>query len=239
MKELQYRQFATLKAIALFLEETLFTNARVQRLKQELLALCARVEELVGENITAKWKAGSLRRAPRLTKATFREHHLLPLSRRGRKLTRDFPELRPALRVPHKNARVAEIADAADRMADALTPHMSFLIKAGYQRNCLKVLRRDAQVLREKTETVRASRGMLGQSNRELTRELAVARGSINELDSLLRSLDDYSKYRIAWENANRVKERMGRPSKRRLAARERSKARSKVRDDRATPPPA
>ena len=238
MRELQYRQIATLKAIAQFLEETLFTNARLQALKQELLALCARVEELARENITAKWNSESLRRAPRFTKATFREHHLLPLSRRGRKLGRDFPELLPALKVPHKNASVAEIADAADRMADALTPHLSFLIKGGYRRNCLKTLRRDAQVLREKAETVQASKGMLGRSNRKLTRELADARKSIKELDSVLRSLDDYSKYKIAWENRNRVRARMGRPSKRRIAARERSAARGKARNDRPPTPP-
>ena len=237
MRERHLRQIETLKAIARFLRENVFTNARVLHLKDELLALCARVLELAGENNKAKSKGRSLRRTPRITKATFREQQLLPLSRRGRKLARDFPELRPALKVPHKNASVAANADAADRMADALTPHLKFLIKGGYARNCLKALRRDARALREQAETVRASRGMLGQSNRKLTRELAGARDSISELDSLLRSLDNYSKYRIEWEICNRVKERMGRPSKRRLAARERSRARSKAREDRATPP--
>jgi hypothetical protein len=236
MRERVHRQTQTLKGIARFLRKTDFPNARAQHLKEELLVHHDRVIELTEENHKAKFHADSGRRRPRFTKNRFREQQLLPLSRRGRKLGRDYAELLPALKVPHKNAPVAEIADAAERMAEALTPHLNVLIKAKYPRNCLETLRQDARALREQADTVQESRDLLGRSNRELTRELAVARDTINELDLVLRSLKNYREdYRNGWETCNRVGARMGRPSKRRLAARERSKAKSKAREDRAS----
>jgi len=234
MRERVHRQTKTLRGIARFLRDTDFTNARAQHLKEEVLIHHDRVMELTDENRNAKFHADWGRRRPRFTKNTFREQQLLPLSRRGRKLGRDYAELLPALKVPHKNATVAEIADAAERMAEALTPHLNVLIKAKYPRNCLETLRQDARALREQADTVQESRDLLGRSNRELTRELAVARATINELDLVLRSLENYREnYRNGWETCNRVSARMGRPSKRRLAARERSARKSNPRTDR------
>jgi hypothetical protein len=194
-------------------------------LVKEVLAHDDRVKEIARENSAAKAEP-ILRRGRSLTKDDLRSKQILPLSRRGRKLARVFPELISALKVPHKNATVAEIADAAERIADALTPHLKVLIEAEYPRNCLAVLRRDARALREHHAAVQESRGLLGRSNRELTEELALARETINELDAVLRSLDDYESYRHEWQHCNRVGARMGRPSKRRLVARERSAAR-------------
>jgi hypothetical protein len=105
------------------------------------------------------------------------------------------------------------------------------LIKAKYPRDCLKALRRDAQALRAHAEAAEKSRGLLNRSNRELTEELSLARDTIDELDSVLRSLNDYSSYKFGWSFVNRVGARMGRPSKRRLAARERSARKHGVRD--------
>jgi hypothetical protein len=173
-----------------------------------------------------------LRRGRFLTKDKLREEQLLPLSRRGRKLSRAYPELEVALKVPHKNASTSEIADAAERIADALTPHLSMLIEAKYPRNCLTVLRKDAEALRAHAEATEKSRGFLNRSNRELTEELSLARNTIDELDSVLQSLDDYESFAFDWNFVNRVGARMGRPSKRRLAARKRSAAKHGVRDD-------
>jgi len=154
------------------------------------------------------------------------------LSRRCRKLARVYPELTLALRVPHKNAPIAEIVEAAERIADALTPHLNMLIKAKYPRNCLETLRKDAQALRAYTEAVEESRGFLGRSNRELTQELAMARDTIREFDAVLRASNCDAKCKSAWKNCKGVQGRMGRPSKRRVAARERSAARRRAPDD-------
>jgi hypothetical protein len=186
--------------------------------------------KLATENRKFKAEPSVKRHAERLTKDGLREDQLLPLSRRGRKLVRLYPELKPALKVPHKNASVAEMADAAERMADALTPHLHVLIKAKFSRNCLHTLRRDARALRAHADAVQQSRTLLGRSNRELTEELSLARNAIDELDAVLRSLADYSVYKSVWEGCKRVSGRLGRPTKRRLAARARSAARSRAR---------
>lgn len=232
MRERDERQTNTLKAIAHNVRQTDFTNARARSLKKEILAHEERVLKLTEKNREAKFVSGLRRRGPKFTKHSFREKHLIPLSRNGRKIARDHPELASALKVPHKNASVAEVADAADRMADALTPYQNLLIKAGYKRGYLKTLRKEAGVLRERAENAMEARSLLRRSNRELTDALSRARDTIDELDSVLRSLDNYSDYKIRWEIANRVGARMGRPSKRRLAAQERSAARAKARDD-------
>src|SRR5947199_3690275 len=180
MKERQDRQVNTLGGLTRYLIATVFTDPRVLHLKTEVLAHDERVTKLAEQNRRAKAEPDRRRRSRRVTKDELRERHLLPLSRRGRKLARLYPELTFALRVPHKNAPVAEIADAAERIADALTPHLNFLIKARYPRNCLKTLRADAQALRAHAEAVAASRGLLNRSNRELTEELSRARDTIN-----------------------------------------------------------
>ncbi len=209
-----------------------FENARANHLKEELLAHNDRVRTLTDENRTAKVKGKVQRRGKILTKETFRVTQLLPLSRRGRKLARVHPALISALKVPHKNASLTEIVDAAERIADALTPHLNILIEAKFSRNCLNELREDARALRTNAEAVEASKGLLNQSNRALAEELAMARETINELDSVLRLLPNYSSYKAQWESAKRVSARMGRPTKRRLAARKRSTARRRPRED-------
>lgn len=218
--------------IATFVRPIDFEDARARHLKEELLAHYARAVELASENGRAKREPREKRGYRRITKDELREKRLLPLSRRGRKLARMYPELTAALRVPHKNAPIAEIADAAERMADALTPYLGLLIQAKYPRNCLTTLRKDARALRAQTEAIEASRVLLNRSNRELTEELSLARDTIKEFDSVLRSLENYSEYKTEWDVCKRVGARMGRPTKRRLAARERSARRRLSRDD-------
>ena len=232
MRERNERQMATLSNVSTYLRATTFTDVRVLHLKDEILTHNDRVTELATENRSAKVDRRVMRRGKHLTKDRLREDQLLPLSRRGRKLSREHPELEFALKVPHKNAPVSEIADAADRIADALTPHLNMLVRAKYPRNCLTTLRRDAQALRERAETMEQSRGLLNRSNRELAEELAMARETIDELDAVLRSLDNFSTYEGGWNTVNRVGARMGRPSKRRLAARKRSAARHGMHED-------
>jgi hypothetical protein len=229
MRERDQRRASTLADIARFLGETEFTNPRLRQLKREVLAHNERVTKLATENRGAKTKPEALRLGRHLTKDRLRRDQMLPLSRRGRKLARLVPELQHALKVPHKNAPITEIVDAADRIADALTPHLSVLIKAKFPRNCLDILRRDAQALRAHADAVTASRQLIGRSNRELTQELSLARDTINELDAVLRSLDGLEHFKRSWTYWNRVGARKGLPSKRRLAARERSAANAKV----------
>lgn len=238
MREYQGRQARTLHLIAKYLRETTFTNKRVLRLRQEILAHNDRVTELVSENRVAKTLPRIARFTKQGTKQNLREDQMLPLSRRGRKLARKHPELLEAIRVPHKNASVAEIADAAERMAAALRPYLAFLVAGGYPRTCLIRLRRDARALRKHVEAGVESRQIVGRTNRELTKELALARDTIRELDAVMRSLDDYQKYEFHWTYWNRIGRRMGRPSKRRLAARARAAVRARARDG-STPPAA
>lgn len=237
MKERTKRQIVTLADIARYLRGTTFDTPRVLHLKDEVLAHNDRVRKLADENRGAKGDPNVLRRGRGLTKDKLREEQLLPLSRRGRKLSRVYPELELALKVPHKNAPVSVIAGAAERIADALTPHLKMLINAKYPRNCLKTLRQDARALRAHAEATVASRALLGRSNRELTAELALARNTIDELDAVLQSLDNYESFAFDWNFVNRVGARMGRPSKRRLAARERAAAKHGLRGARQTPP--
>jgi hypothetical protein len=233
MRERQQRQIDTLRRMAMYLRRVVFTNERARHLKDEILAHLARVMELTSENWAAKAEPVVRRGRRRVTKDGLREHQLLPLSRRGRKLVRVHPELTSALKVPHKHATVAEIADAAERVADALTPHIKVLIAAKYPANCLKVLREDARVLRAQAEAAEEARELLNRSNRALTEELALARSTIDELDAVLQSLDNYeTTYKIGWTIVNRVGARMGRPTKRRVAARKRSAARHAAREE-------
>lgn len=232
MKERQFRQITWLRAILRFFEETVFTNPRVLHLEKEILAHYTRVMELVAENHVVRFEPGRVRHE-HVTKDELREEQLLPLSRRGRKLARAYPELKPALKVPHKNASVDAMAAAAERIADALTPHLNILIKAKFARNCLTKLRRDGRALRAHADAVQEARTLLGRSNRELTQEFALAREAVNELDAELRTLDDFNSFAFKWNSANRIGARKGRPSNRRIAARERSAARRRAREDR------
>ena len=236
MKERQKRQIRTLRAIVHFLQVHGFTNTRVLRLEQELLAHLERITAVESKNQIAKMMPVILRPVGKVkheAKDTLREDHLLPLSRHGRKLAREYPKLLSALKVPHKNASADEIADAGTRLADTLKPHLSFLVEAGYPRNCLTVLRREARALRANTEAKVDSRKVIGRTNRELTRELSLTRDTINELDAVLHSLDNYESFAADWKFCKRVGARMGRPSKRRLAARERSAVRARAREER------
>jgi hypothetical protein len=232
MRERQQRQINTLERIGSYLREVVFTNARARHLKEEILAHLARVMELMSENQVAKAEPTRRRFHRRVTKDGLREEQLLPLCRRGRKLVRVHPELTSALKAPHKHASIAEIADAAERVADALTPHIKVLIAAEYPPDCLTKLRDDARELRARAEAAEDARNLLNRSNRALTEELALARSTIDELDAVLQSFDNYERtYEFGWTNANRVGARMGRPTKRKVAARKRAAERNAARE--------
>ena len=232
MRERNERQMTSLSYVATLAREITSTNPRVLHLKKEIIAHDARVTKLAAENRKARPDATMLRRGRFVTKDKLREDELLPLSRRGRRLSKLYPELELALKVPHKNASVAEIADAAERIADALTPHLNMLIKAKFPRNCLGTLRKDARALRAQAEAAEQARGALNRSNRELAEELAAARETIGELDLVLRSLHLNALFVRRWKMAARVGPRMGRPTKRRLAGRKRSAAKHGLRAD-------
>ena len=227
MKERQSRQGETLGGIAGYLARTDFTDPRVLHLKAEILQHNGRVKVLIGENLSAKREPTVRLGRRRLTKDGLRETQLIPLARRGRKLAIVHPELGSALKVPHKHASIFDIADAAERFADALTPHLDVLIDAKFPRTCLEDLRRDGRTLRDQAEAAEAARRLLNRSNRALTEELALARHTIDELDAVLRSLPNYAQYQRLWEVHNRMHGRLGRPTKRRLAARKRAAARA------------
>lgn len=131
-----------------------------------------------------------------------------------------------------RDATIVETAEAAERMADALTPHLTFFIAAKYPRNCRDTLRRDARTLIAETEAAEAARTLLSRSNRELARELALARTTIKQLDLVLRKMEIFPDFEVVWNRAIRAIARQGRPTKRRVEARKRAAARKRARDD-------
>jgi len=236
MRERNQRQIRTLNNVARAVRDIPLADARARHLREEVLEHQRRVEELEGQNHAAKLEPQYKRGYRRVTKDALREDQMKPLSQRGRKLTREHPELIAPLKVPHKHATTAEIAEAADRMAEALTPHLKFLIAAKYPRNCLDVLRRDARELLAQAEAAEKARSLLSRSNRELTEELALARITINELDLVLRKLKNFPDFEAVWNHARRVSARQGRPTKRRMAARQRAAERRRAQDGAADP---
>jgi hypothetical protein len=152
--------------------------------------------------------------------AALRENQLRPLAALARPLFRDEPRVLHALTVPAKR-RYRDVTAAAAAMLDALQPHKRFLASSGVDVRRLVQLRKDLASLRrlERAASQTPGRQQATRALKEAFSEAAKHMKTLRVIVPIGRS----ATVRADWARIVQIPKKMGRPSKRRLAARRRA----------------
>jgi hypothetical protein len=201
--------------------------AEARRLRDEL---AVRSERLI-DVLAKQWRARGGRQATSKTidnaKRTLRRRHLIRISRKARRLFRHDADVLKALRVPASRDTPQEHAKAAQAMARALRPHVTFCLAEGFRHGFLTDLQEAGKQLAKMAKESDTARAEYSRATRHLAQEVREARETVAELDtelqalfvpgeSFARELYGFSTTVAMWKQAIKVRKLVGRPPKKR-----------------------
>ena len=146
-----------------------------------------------------------------------RRERMMPLVKVAKPLLRFAPGTAAALRIPHARASSTDVASAAIRLFDALKPHHKLLASAGYPKDFILEMRKEADVIALAVKRSDKARQKRAHATASLAAEFKKANGAVTVLEGILAArLAKDGVFRARWYAARRVKARTGRPKKRR-----------------------
>lgn len=142
-----------------------------------------------------------------------RREQMMPLVRIAKPLLKFAPGAESALRVPHARADAQTVAAAALRMADVLTPHAKLLAAAGYSREYLRDLRKEARALALTARTTEHARKRRSEVTAAIAGEFTKGMKTLMVIEGIvLREFAHSPDILRFWRNRRKVSARMGRP---------------------------
>jgi septation ring formation regulator EzrA len=213
--------------IALYRLPDLPELAEVRRLRDELAVRSERLIEVLAKQLRARGGRQVTSKTIDNAKRTLRRRHLIRISRKARRLFRHDADVLKALRVPASRDTPQEHAKAAQAMAKALRPHVTFCLTEGFQHGFLSELQEAGKQLAKMAKQSDSARAEYSRATRHLAQEVRDARETAAELDAELhalfvpgelrtRELDSLRTTVTMWERAIKVRKLVGRPPKKR-----------------------
>jgi hypothetical protein len=139
--------------------------------------------------------------------------HLRPIARDGLSLLKGMPGLREALRLPKRDASVAEYLKAARRIQRFVRPLVHVFIEADHAPDFLAQLGAAMKGLAEAGKDPGATRARSSRAVAQLKLDLAAAREVIGRIDSAIAvDFAQHPHLRHLWRQAKRIPPRQGRP---------------------------
>jgi hypothetical protein len=201
--------------------------AEVLRLCDEFQALVARLTDVHLEQVDARSGRGLTSRSIDGAVRTLRRRHLIPVSRRAKRLFKHDAGVLKALRVPARRATPLKHANAALAMAKALRPHVAFCHAERFRRGFLTELREAGKQLGKMAKQSDAARAAYSRATTRLRVDVRDAREQASIIDAELRALllpgsgltnrqrDEVGTRVYVWARAIKLRKNVGRPPKR------------------------
>jgi hypothetical protein len=146
-----------------------------------------------------------------------RRERMMPLVKVAKPLLRFAPGTAAALRIPHARASSTDVADSAIRLFDALKRHHKLLASAGYPKEFLLEMRKEADIIALAVKRSDKARQKRAHATASLAAEFKKAMGYVSVMEGILATRFATDEVFLAqWHVARRVKARQGRPRKRR-----------------------
>jgi hypothetical protein len=217
MDNRQTRTVHTFERILLYLERHPIAPEPplLTKMKQSLTTSVARLRELHAQQHQAN--IGLSGAEVRMMRQRMRRELLMPLVRIAKPLLRFAPGTGHVLRVPHARADTATIATHALDMAKALTPHTRLLTSAGYSKDFIAELTKEARRLAALTTAADKTRQRRSRATAAIRREIKKAMGTVTVIEGILmtRTPSNDRAGHGEWRLARRVQGRAGRPPNR------------------------
>ena len=162
--------------------------AEVRRLADELEGAVERLTDLQADQSGARH--GRTATSERIDGAirALRRRHLIPVSRRARRVFKHEAQVLKAVRVPPGRASASKHAKAALAMTKALRPHVAFCHAEGFRRGFLTDLQEAGKQLGKMAKQSDAASAEYSRATRQLGRDLRDAREKASILDAELRA---------------------------------------------------
>ncbi len=217
MDNRQQRTIETFERILLYLERHPIEPEPplLTRMKQSLTTSVARLHELRLQQHQAN--LGLSGETVQIMRQHMRRDLLMPLVRIAKPLLKFAPGTGHVLRVPHARADTATIATHALDMAKALTPHAKLLTSAGYPKDFISELTKEARRLAALTTAADKTRQRRSRATAAIRQEIKKAMGTVSVIEGILMPRLS-PRDRVGpgeWRQARRVQGRAGRPPKR------------------------
>jgi hypothetical protein len=169
-----------------------------------------RLQELQSEQMAARL---AMNGSVEVRRRKLRREQMIPLVRIAKPLLKFAPGAESALRVPHARADAQTVAAAALRMADALTPHAKLLAAAGYSKEYLRDLRKEARALALTARTTEHARKRRSEVTATITDEFKKGMKTLMVIEGIVfREFAASPAIQRFWRNRRKVSARMGRP---------------------------
>jgi hypothetical protein len=187
-------------------------HGRLISLREELDELVARIEknrlEQRQQASGGTWDGKRFRDA----RHELREL-LLAVAGRGKTLLRLQPRTDRMLKVPHKKASNETLASYALELADWLKPYARLFVGVRFPRDFVTTIRAAAKELRAQTKRNERALRARAAATAAIARDLRQGHEIKTSLDRLLRKYTaEDSGLAIEWEDAKKVRKKMGRP---------------------------
>ena len=140
---------------------------------------------------------------------------LLRISRHALAVLEGLPGIREDVRVPHANAKDAELIKAAARITRNLRPHLKTLQENGLARDSFARLQVAVKALKAKIETPNTAIARRSRATASIPPAIRRARTIARALDTIIRA-ELTSDVVVRWTGAYRIPRKLGRPKKRR-----------------------
>ena len=128
-----------------------------------------------------------------------------------------MPGIEEDARVPHANAKAADLVDAAARLTKNLRPHVRTLYRGGLSKDAFTRMNATAKALAAKSSSPDTAIARRSRATSSIPAAITRARAIVRALDPAVREeLAGNALALHAWTKASRIPGRIGRPKKRR-----------------------
>ena len=173
--------------------------------------------------LTGEWSLDELRNR-------LRRERMMPLVKVAKPLLKFAPGTAAALRIPHARASSTDVAAAAIRLFEALKPRHKLLAEAGYSKDFLLEMRKEADVIALAVKRSDQARQKRAHATASMAREFKKAMGAVTVMEGILAArLAKDEVFRAQWRQARRVTARIGRPKQRRAESKPAAEPQLKV----------
>jgi hypothetical protein len=217
MTNRQRRALVSIDAAIAFLGSFTGASRRIRVLYEQLLDARQKLASACVNQLGAAQSKAVPGKTIKVAKAHLRTRHLKPLADSGPDVLEGMPGIRESLRMPIRDASVADHLAAVERFTNAIRPHAKAFYKAGFDRAFLKQLDTAAKALESAASEPQSVRRALSTSTKDVERHLQRARSLVKKLDSaIVAECQDRPSDIVLWRSCKRIPGRMGRPPKKR-----------------------
>jgi hypothetical protein len=219
MNARQQLVYESIKQSVVALRHPMFNRREIAGLRAELEKAAKAIAELNQTQYGGSQNLGSAGRQIEIFRRDVRRR-LLRISSHAVVALEGLPGIEEDVRVPHANAKTADLLEATTRIIKNVRPHLKTLYRTGLPKDSIARLEAVAKSLAAKMEDPNPAMARRSRATSAIPDALRRARKIVRAIDSTIKLefADEVTTLKV-WAHAKRIPGRIGRPKIRRRVA--------------------